>query len=179
MRDQSIGAKKRQAEPQPATHEELRTHDEAFVAARKSGEKLPSGDERQHPWPRKHRIYWVAERLRETGVDISQYSDDETEVQALIANRTDFAIWLLHERHGLSFPKIAWELDGRPDKKLWVDEENAKQRAFQAYRRVERDHPGSIRWETAHPELIVPVGTDAEETALSSNCCPNCGFPLL
>lgn len=164
---QPIKTENEAVNPLPASKEEREAHFYARHAALKSGEDLKWSDERQHLWPKKDRINWVVERLAELDREVSECSDEE-EKQSLETKRDDYNMWMLKERDGQSWNEIAQnriEQLGIPKQESYRVSEALRMHARRSYERVERNHPGSRRYE---PE---PIRLE--------NFCPNCGYPTL
>ena len=153
--------------PSPASREEQVSHFYARHAALDRGERLSWSDERRHPWPKKDRINWIGHRQAELETEISKCRK-EREKKSLEQTREDYNTWMLKERDGQSWSKIAQsriEQMGIPKQQSYGVSEAFKAQARRAWDRVERSHPGS--------SLYKPVPLDLE------NSCPHCGYPWL
>jgi hypothetical protein len=115
--------------------------------------------------------------LAETEIKISQChirlekkrsEQDEKEKKRLVQAREDYETWLLKERDGESWVRIAQNRLARlgisKDHSFEVNEA-LKSAARRAHERVEREHPGSSDHK---PEPLHLEGY-----------CPNCGYPWL
>lgn len=103
------------------------------------------------PWPREDRIRWVEWRIRELTIQGGRYVDERgkwlLEEKAARGRKFvpgdqvgDYAVWLLKERDGLSWHQIAYRFfPGATEEVI----ETFKSRVRRAYKRVERNHPGS------------------------------------
>jgi hypothetical protein len=162
---------------EPASKDDRVARFYARHAALATGGSLEWTDDRRHPWPRKDRINWVELRLAETEIKISQCQtrleeerseQDEKEKERLEQACEDCETWLLKEREGQSWVRIVkkrLEQIGISRDHSYEVNEAVKSAVRRAHERVEREHPGSGRYE---PE---PLQLDGY--------CSNCGYPWL
>lgn len=153
--------------PERASKHERDAHFYARHAALASGAKLKWTDDRRHRWPRKDRVNWVDLRLAVVEIEVSQCEDQE-EKERLEQLREDYKTWMLKERDGQSWAKIAQnriEQLGIPKYQAYLVSEAFEGVARRAHMRVEIKHPGSSYYE---PEPLHLEGY-----------CPNCGYPWL
>ena len=109
----------------------------------------------QFEWSLDDRIRWVEWRIRQLTIRNGQYIDGRAkwllEERALGGRRlelgdqvADYAVWLLKVRDNLSWHQIAYRcFPGATEKNI----EKYESKARRIYDRVERNHPGSKRFE--------------------------------
>ena len=117
-------------------------------------EKAKNDTEERLPWPKEDRIRWIEWRIRELTIQNGKYVDERGKwlleekaaggrALALGDKVADYAIWLLKERDGLSWHQIAYRFFPTATE----DEiETFESRVRRIYNRVERNHPGSKRF---------------------------------
>lgn len=103
------------------------------------------------PWQQDDRIRWVEWRIRELTIQGGRYVDERgkwllEEIAAggrkfvLEDQVGDYAVWLLKERDGLSWHQIAYRFfPAATEEEIEVFESRVRR----AFKRVERNHPGS------------------------------------
>ncbi len=102
-------------------------------------------------WPKEDKIRWVEWRIRELTIQEGKYMDQRgkwlLEEKAAGDRKlapgdkvTDYAVWLLKERDGLSWHRIAHRFFPAATEE---EIETFESRVRRTYDRVERNHPGS------------------------------------
>jgi hypothetical protein len=112
------------------------------------------GTARGATWPHEDCIRWIESRVRELTIKNAQYVDERgkwlleekgTGGRKLKLNDkvADYAVWLLHIRDGLSWHQLAYRFFPVATEQ---NVDKYEQRVRRAYNRVEREHPGSMKY---------------------------------
>ena len=149
--------------PRPASREEQVSHFYARHAALDRGERLSWSDERRHPWPKKDRINWIGHRQAELETEISKCRK-EREKKSLEQTREDYNTWMLKERDGQSWSKIAQsriEQMGIPKQQSYGVSEAFKAQARRAWTAWNEAIPEAVFTSQCHSTLRIPALTAA------------------
>ena len=106
------------------------------------------------PWPEDDRIRWIEWRVRELTIQRGQYIDARgkwiLEEKGAAGRKftlgdevSDYAVWILKIRDGLSWHQIAYRFYPSATER---EIEKYELRVRRAYDRVERNHPGSAKY---------------------------------
>jgi hypothetical protein len=108
-------------------------------------------------WPKEDKLRWVEWRIRELTIEGGEYMDQRGtwlleenavggRILALGDKVAEYAVWLLKERDGLSWHQIAHRFFPAATEE---EIETFESRVRRVYNRVERNHPGSKRFNPA------------------------------